>query len=300
MQQQPVTLYVGVEEGSKPDLGAVARAAIAFEAAAREILFVLDPSIQVRIELDSGTEGSLKLNSTLKAVVSKVTDRKVLGAAAFTLLCWFSGDVRSYLTEKALDKIIGEEEPDLSAIEVKALAEEVVRLLRGDVGKEQAQTVYRELERDPKVISVGVTTVPDGSPRSPVPRASFPDFLREDPQADMLPHTRDREEEVTVNLVSPVLLPGTRRWKFSFHEGEFGAPILDEAFLRAVLSGLYPIQMVAGITMRVILRTREEMVDGVWTIHDRSIVKVLGHQRAPRQTSFDLSPSESQDDKYDE
>ena len=68
MSAEPISLYVDLHPGEAPDLEVVARAAIAWSEAIKEIAFLLDPSTEVRIELKSGTEGSLSLNGLLKAV----------------------------------------------------------------------------------------------------------------------------------------------------------------------------------------------------------------------------------------
>lgn len=41
----------------------VARAALSWSAAIKELAFVLDPSLEVRVEIDSGTQCSFSLNS---------------------------------------------------------------------------------------------------------------------------------------------------------------------------------------------------------------------------------------------
>lgn len=84
-----ISLYVALEPGTKADLEVIARASLEFAATLREVAYVIDPSIDLRIEIESGTPGSLSLNSVLRFL--KVTDRKgrlnikaiALGVGAF-------------------------------------------------------------------------------------------------------------------------------------------------------------------------------------------------------------------------
>src|ERR1041385_2963429 len=66
MTALPISLYIDLERGQKADLEAVARASLAFAATIRDIAFVLDPSVDIRVELASGTESSLSLKPVLR------------------------------------------------------------------------------------------------------------------------------------------------------------------------------------------------------------------------------------------
>jgi len=95
--EEPISLYLELEPGTVADLEVVAQASLAFAAAIREIAFVLDPSIEVSLKLASGTEGSLSLNTIVRTVKERLTDRRVLSAIGFTALAWFGTDVRQYI-----------------------------------------------------------------------------------------------------------------------------------------------------------------------------------------------------------
>ncbi|MDB5695099.1 MAG: hypothetical protein JWN21_642, partial [Sphingomonas bacterium] len=47
----PISLYIDLEEGELADLEIVSRAAIAWAEAIREAAFILDPTVEVRVEL---------------------------------------------------------------------------------------------------------------------------------------------------------------------------------------------------------------------------------------------------------
>jgi len=292
MMAQSLTLYLDLEEGKKPDLATVARAALAFDAVVKEVAFIIDPSLSFRLELKSGTEGSLKLNSLLKAAKDRV-DRSTLLTIAFIVLGWFANDVRSLVTQEAIESLIdSEQNHQLSEDEVQRIAQQVANALNGKVAKNEVGKVYEELQRDQRITGVGVTTDPDKKPRVIVPRAEFDVRSETATETDEASKKRTRTTTETVTLISPVLVPGSRKWRFSSGGIEFGASVKDEDFQRSLLSGQQPVAMVAGITMSVTLQTKEENVDGVWVIKERNVLKVHGTKAVPVQESLALPPSE--------
>ncbi|RWC52858.1 hypothetical protein [Mesorhizobium sp.] len=296
---QPITLYLDLKKDTKADLAVVARAALAFDAAVKEIAYVLDPSITIRVEFDNSTEGSLKLHSILKKVKGLATDKATLRAVALVVIGWIASDVRSYLTQSAIETIVREEmnnSDHLSDEDIKRIAEEVAKALNGHVGEKQVRKVYEELERDESIDGVGVTTNPDKKPRIIVPRREFKQ--RSGSVVEQVPGTEARAPRTyeTVTLISPVLLDTDRRWKFSLYGFEFGAKIKDHEFLDRLLSGQETVPMVAGITMDVELETKEEKIGGVWVIKERSIERVLQTHPVGRQTR--LSFNKADDDQH--
>lgn len=292
--QQPITLYLDLEEGFKPDLATVARAALAFDAAIKEIAFVLDPSLDIRLELESGTEGSLKLNSLMKSIKDGVTDKRVLKAVAFAIACWFVNDVRAYFSEQLIESVIKKETNEvLTDEEISRIAEEVVKALKGKVGEKQVQKVFEELQRDEAIRGVGVTTIPDNKPSEIVPRAEFRSRSASEVVQEVQ-QIRTRVSNETVTLISPVLLASNRRWRFFSNNLEFGASVKDQEFLERLLSGQEPVPMVAGIAMDVTIETKEENVGGVWTIKERNILRVIRTWPVPKQASLDLSSGHQQ------
>ncbi|WP_143130537.1 hypothetical protein [Bradyrhizobium arachidis] len=156
------------------------------------------------------------------------------------------------------------------------------------------QQVYWELEKDPAVKGVGATPKPGSKPAVIVQRSEFPRYttLLEE---ESVVEKRTREEPERVTLISPVLLPGESRWRFSFHEGEFGAPIKDEVFLSDVLQGRHPIVMRTGIEMDVILQTKEDKENGVWVVEERNVLCVEGDQYVASPKAGGARASESGD-----
>ena len=84
-------------------------------------------------------------------------------------------------------------------------------------------------------------------------------------------------------MISPVLAPGERRWKFKTATGEFGAPIKDATFIDNVLSGRVDIRLKAGLVLDVELETTEVFSDGAWQIDHRAVTRVYGWHNEPVQ-----------------
>jgi hypothetical protein len=68
---EPFSLYLELEEGRLLDIEVAAKIALALGAAIREAAFIIDPSIDIKIELVSGTEGSFSFNTFIKSLNPK-------------------------------------------------------------------------------------------------------------------------------------------------------------------------------------------------------------------------------------
>ncbi|MGO4137907.1 hypothetical protein ACEQ6A_25610 [Rhizobium brockwellii] len=273
--QQQISLYLELRPGSKVDLETAARAALAFDALLKELAFAVDPFSTVRVELESGTEGSLSLNSVIKAVKGEITPKR-LSAIAAGVLIWFGEQSASWTHGKVMDLLFSDTEVNetMTKEEIDAIAEDVLRILKNKAGEQQAGKIYQELQRDDAVKGVGVTTSHAKRPRHIVPRSEFPGRGKvvTESAADGI---RSETTVQTLTLISPVLVKGQRKWKFRQGKFEFGASIRDEEFLDRVLSGREPILMSDGIMMKVKLTVKEEKKDGVWQITSKTVDEVL-------------------------
>lgn len=286
--QQEVSLYLELQEGRKADLATAARAALAFDAALKEIAFSINPFISIRVELESGTEGSLSLNSIIK---TDKLDKPKLKAMAWGVAAFFATDLASYTLQKILDSILAEPEihQTMTGEEIDNLANAVVKILESKTAEKHIGKIYRELERDDAVKGVGVSPRHARKPTEIVPRSEFQKRGRIVEESETTGIRTDTSVQ-TLTLVSPVLMQGSsRKWKFRSGKIEFGAPIKDESFLARVLSGREPIQMAEGIIMKVLLTTKEEKKDGIWHIKERTVDEVLDISPAPDQGEFTLS-----------
>lgn len=271
-----VSLYLDLERGETADIEVVSRAAIAFSAAIKALAAEIAPGVDVRVDLVSGTEGSLSLNSLIKGAGLLVTKERLINIALGIAL-YFALETRDYTVGRLLDHLTGNDE---ASAETHLSEEDVQRLAAAfekRVAEKHVQQIFKEVERDPAITGVGATTKPGKRPAIVVPRAEF----RERSGVVIRQETvlrRTVPERMSAVLVSPVLVEGTRRWKFRGPYGEFGAPIKDASFTDRVLSGTTSVPMVAGILMDIEVETEEELRDGVWVPGDHVVTHVFGLQ----------------------
>lgn len=294
----PVSLYLDLERGKVADMEVVARAALAFSAAIKEAAFIIDPSLEIRVELASGTEGSLSLNSILRNLKNAKGETLTLAAIAFIVLSWFSNHALDYAFDKIADAVTGENHQEFTPEQRDELAAIVRQALADGVAKPKVQEVYRALERDPAIKGVGATQEPGARPAIIVPRTEFAERAGHAEPVDQTVSRRVVSEWVHVVLISPVLVEGNRRWKFRSSQGEFGASIKDAGFVESVLKGTTSIRMKAGIEMDIYLETTEEFRNGVWEIVDRSVSGVSNLKEPPAQLDL-LSPEGDDDEPAD-
>lgn len=291
-----VSLYLDLEPGKKPDLEIVARAALAYVEAIKETGFILNPGMDVSVEFVSGTEGSLSLNTILRSVRP---DPVALKAVALIILGWFASDLRTYGTIKFLDTYFPiEQRSALSDEDIKRITRALQQSLDGKIAKEPVSQVYRELERDTSIKGVGATRIAGERPPNIVPRERFPELTHSTLLVDVGPRTRTKPSKERVTLISPVLLPHDRLWKFYTPQlGEFGASISDERFLSGILSGRRKIQMRAGIQMNVVMDTHEVKDGNVWVVKSRNITQVIRVLRAAKNLSLFASSEKNDEDE---
>jgi hypothetical protein len=262
-----ISLYIGLEPGAKADFEVVGRAAAAFADVVKEIAFILEPGLEVKLEFDSGTEGSLSLNAILKSPSDK---RAALIAIAMVVGGWFVQDLRTYGVGKFMDAyLMPEQRKALSDEDIDRIAKRLQNVMDGKIAKEPVQQVYRELERDKAIKSVGTVSKPGTKPINPVPREQFQTVAGILPSVQTTPKKRKKTSRERLTLISPVLVEGPRHWRFRSNVGEFGYTIEDEKFLKSLLSGKRKIPMKEGIQITALVDTFEENEGNVWLIKDR-------------------------------
>jgi hypothetical protein len=146
--EEAITLYLGLKEGEKAEFEVVGHAAAAFAEAVKEISYVLEPGLDVRLEFDSGTEGSLKLKAIIKSVQTKEGRR----AALLTIICTVGGmllaDARGYISGKLIDRFLDpSQRQELSDADVARIAQAVIDVNGGKIAKAPVQRLYRQLAR---------------------------------------------------------------------------------------------------------------------------------------------------------
>jgi hypothetical protein len=295
----PISLYLGLEEGKAAKIEVVARAALAWAEAVKELAYVIDPSIEIEIELISGTEGSLSLNAVIKAV-SKLRGKRPTSLATLIVLSlsWFVVQSASYTLEKLLDYLTGDKAPaivrEMTKEEIEALAHEVMLGLARKIAEDQKRRIFLEIEKDENITGIGSTQEPNTKPDVIVPRSEFKERSSEPlPPPEFEPTRRSRYEMMTVVLISPILKNADRSWRFQMGSmPEFGAAMKDQAFLETVLTGQTALPLRAGLEMDIQLETKEERIDGLWTVKERSVARVFDIRIASGSQQLRLTPRE--------
>lgn len=292
MSSAPISLYLELEDGQIADLEVVAKASLAFVSAIKEIAFQVDPLLVVRVEIDSGTKGSLSINARIKTLKDKYLTRRNIVTVAAVVLVYFKDEVQEHVVGEILDEYIPSISEDrFSDAQRQELKDIVDGALERRIGKKEIGKVYQELEEDPAVKGVGATASPSKKPDSIVPREEFRYRSGESRVIETEVRKRTTEPRLTVTLVKPALEHRKRSWRLKSANGEFGAMMQDEDFLDGLLAERIQVPMIEGVQLDVTLKVEEELTpDGVWEIKSRKIVKVHGYSRPPSQTSLLPSP----------
>lgn len=300
MNEQPISLYLDLEDDASADLEIVSRAALSFAKALREIAQYVDPATTVRIELESGTRGSFSLNSVVRPIKSAVKNPKYRNAVVLAALFWFSNKALDWTAGKALDELweslVGSQdgvevtqslsEDDLA--EIRAIFEDIVNTR---VGQTEASNVFRELGEDDAVRGAGVTPRSGARPEDVVSRAHFR-TLSDETSEDTAPTERTDTERLTVVLVRPVLkLDSKRMWRFNSHLGEFSARVTDLERLDRILSGRDRVPMTEGLWMEIELETEMKFDGRIWVPVERRVSKIYSVHPPSSQEGLGISPS---------
>ena len=293
----PLRLYYQVEKGRVADLEVISRASIAFAEGLREIAYILDPSITLQIGISGHTDGSLWQDNILsfrKNLLEKPNAKYVLAGIAISGLAWLMAPpaerARDEIWRPLLEKYLPENTDPENDIQSSAIK----RILSNDVSGKYRQQFFREAERDTAILGVGAT-IERERPTVIIPRS---DFSKNSGRviSEEIGLERSTVGEIRVILISPVLEVGPRRWKFATAQGEFGASIRDKQFLRDIVAGKTSVRMRSGIEMEVQLETRERLIDGVWTVFERNVLRVDRLNEPPASRQELLFPEQGGDE----
>jgi hypothetical protein len=155
------------------------------------------------------------------------------------------------------------------------IAQQVAALLQKEIASEKVQSIYHAIYSDRSITAVGASPHHAQRPRELVQRPEFSTRAGMQQMEEQQVISRTKDKEMVVTLISPVLLDGSsRRWRVAGPDGEFGASMKDEVFLKSLTQGQVKIPMVANIQMDIILQTKEVLKDGICEIKERDIIKV--------------------------
>jgi hypothetical protein len=289
--EETISLYLELKPGQKPDMEVVGLAAAAFAEAVKEIAHILDPGMEVRLEFQNASESSLSLNAVFKTLKNRDGQRgTIIGVIIGTSLA-FVCDVRQWSSAKLLDHYFSQEKrQQLSEEDITRIALTCKNVADGKLAKEPIQRVYKQLERDNVIESVGTITQPNTKPPAPVSRADFNERSGVSPIVHTSPWERSTPSTEKLTLIRPVLLNSPRPWRFDSPLGEIPYRMDDKKFLKDVLDGKAHLAMKKGIQISAKVETDEQLHGGVWVVTLRKIIKVIRvHKKPPADDLFSQS-----------
>lgn len=297
-QGQPFSIYLKLEDGKRADFEVVAKSSLALISALRDLVDFADPMLDLKVTIQNGEEGSLRLNTFIKTLVgrddeSRTRRQKMLnwilaGAAYFileTTATHYLDKILDRIDQQVIEALDAGENPD----EVKQLADDcrtiVEGAMRNDVASRHVRRFFEELREDPNISGVGVALSHHQLPTVIVDRSEF--LARSTPATEPTEDTRrERVERTTVLLVQPRLLGDDKAWRFSISGIEFAAKVADRKFIDDTLSGKNTIPLVEGVYLDVDLRYDERKVGEAWLIKSRVVQQVHGVQGGKAQGSL--------------
>lgn len=278
MSTAPISLYFDIDEHEHADLEVVARTALAFNSLVKEVIHVLDPSLEVHVEFVSGTPGSASIDNIVKAFsrVAKahplVVGPLVAIATAFLMApIGHLGDdaAASFLESLGHKHVISDEDAN-------KIAAAVVAMQRNQVAVGHKQELYRQARREPKIKAIGVTEVPGLRPTYLVKQS---DFVAMSGAVAIVEETPDKKTEwkldYPVIIVRAVMKSEARTWRFAHGADEFSAVMKDKDFLAAIKTGHTGVEIGEGVEIRIDLKVKLERHDGIWTEKERTVEKVI-------------------------
>lgn len=298
----PISLYFDIEEGQSPDLEVIARASLAWNDLIKEIIAVVDPSAEVRVEFLSGTVGSRSINSVVKAVWKVAVEHPwtsgPLAAIAGVFLLALPTHLADDTVDYVLEEVFGHQDDQLSDDDVTRVAKAVADMERNKCAVELRREIYRQAERDSTITGIGSTPKVGQKPKVIVPRSEFRQRSGGGEITEQLIEQRTIwKRDYPVTIVRSYSRAEERRWRFEHDGAEFSATMRDPDFLAEIKGGHTGIEIGEGVEIRIDLRIKEELVDGLWNVKEQDVMKVI-HPSGDRQPLMEFAANEP--DKSDE
>jgi hypothetical protein len=279
MESRELCLYLDLIPGEKADLEAISRAVLALSAALHNAAYILEPSSSIRIELVSGNEGSLSLNSIIKVITNKTTIKKGIGGALTALaIGWIQKEGPNWLIEKGLDYVVEHfimKDESISRDEAIKIFEDAVKVADEKNNREHIKDFYKELSGDPFINGVGATDQHGIKPESLVNRSQIEKRASTELESPENLSTRTRPfRDIKITVIMPNLIAEPKKWRVIGPDGDHWALMIDLNFLDDMKNGRTNITFGSEIELDVDFLIIEELLDGAWQPKDRHIIKV--------------------------
>lgn len=284
----PLRLYYKLADGHTADAEVVARSSLAFIAGVKELIYVIDPSLKIQIGIQGHADGSLW--EDLLLIVDKAKEeysaRPTRYGLALAALVWLMAPPFERVRDNEWKPILDRYLPEATDEDV-AEAKRIIGIAEtGKIALPEKRQFYREVARDTGIVAVSAN-IDREKPAWSVLRTEFPAYSGQLPtlESDL---DRTTVGPMRVIILSPVLEVSNRRWKLATAQGEFGAAIKDREFLEKIVEGRTRVRMRGGVELDVELETKERLIDGVWTITERNVLRVvdISEPTASRQVSM--------------
>lgn len=280
MQSVPLTLFLELEEGRSVSLESAAHIALAWNDLIVEIFSIIDPSIDVRVELLDAVESSLGLRSIVRAVGRVPKKHPVLAGIIGGILATFFNkpvdDLADWCWDKVYEAVGGALNPDPDSPERKKIAEQVEVALRDNVAAKQKADLFICLEREPVITAARASPSHTWKPPLVVPRSEFATRAGVTVLHHDVMDRRTIRKRMSAVLLTAKLEPKELTWRFADENGEpFSAKMKDIDFINRLNAKHTGLELRIGFDMEIEIEAKQELVGGVWVNRERAVTKVL-------------------------
>lgn len=276
-ESQNLSLYFSLAEGKTADLEVVAKTSLAFATAVREISFLIEPDAIVHIELKSGTDGSLSLNTIVKITksgIQKVTVYAISGAIA-TFILKAAGEVAINIIAGEVYEYIVERDNTLTPEQVQEIANKAAEAAASRAVRGMAQEFFRQVSRDPNISGIGISDEHGVRPRVLLDREQIDARANPPTVIEPLPDRRVRRlHQVPILIRIANLSAEPKKWYIEYTEGAHWATMKAPDFLEKMRNNNTNIEIGAQLTLTVDLALEEEKHEGVWVVRNVVIEQV--------------------------
>jgi hypothetical protein len=295
MDSAAISLYFDCPHNEGVALDVIARSALAWDGLIKELVSVVDPSLDIQVDFLSGTIASRSINSILRtagivALAHPWTSGSLAAVAGVFLLAppsHIADDVTMHLAKEWL----GHEDDALTNSDVERVARRVVELQRDNDAVRFKQQIFDAAGSDERVRGLGAAPQ-IGRPAASliIPKARFDEY-RSAPEvgADVVETRTVHSMNERVEIVRPYSKGEEKRWRFENERGEFSATMRDPIFLAALRAKHTGLDIGEGVQMWVDLKVKEDLVGNAWVPREYDVVRVV-KPNVDLQSSFQLSP----------
>lgn len=241
---------------------------------------IIDPDLEVRIDLVGVEEGSQIFKFALRRIgqasIPDVKKYAMIGAGMVT-----SAAIGALVTNVLTP------DPRIPSDQMKVFNEISQKMSESVDLQRQSMRFYGVLQDEPAYDAIDVKESGKPAPLFVVPRTEFAArsgvWMPEEPKK-ILTETRIATWDVV--LIKPVLMPTARRWRFAREGLEFSALMEDQNILDAIHNQTLPLKLAEGIAMKVEIHYREEFDGKNW-------LPIAGSHKVKRVISPVLSSPEA-------